>query len=162
MSVFVNRKALCIALAGALVSATSAMAGLPDQVVKGPIRVGNPNAAACAVGFTAAPATINAANSYNQSYVCTGPTIVCSPSFKAQELDRRHDAVHKRRLRHDHLWLAGHDQGRPHGLHLRPAAGPAAVGAPAARPRRARLGPGEAGSGGLKSKATVAKRPASQ
>lgn len=85
MSVFVNRKALCIALAGALVSATSAMAALPSQVVRGPVRVGNPNAAACAVGFTAAPATINAANPYNQSYVCTGPTIVCSPSFKAQD-----------------------------------------------------------------------------
>jgi hypothetical protein len=40
------------------------------------------NVAQCAAGFTAMPATINPAQPYNQSYVCTASAIVCSPSFK--------------------------------------------------------------------------------
>lgn len=89
MSAFSN-KAFVLAVTAALAGGTAAMAEVPSQVAgqveRGPIQLGNPNASACAAGFTANPATINSKNPYNQSYTCTGPTIVCSPGFKPQDL----------------------------------------------------------------------------
>jgi|HubBroStandDraft_1064217.scaffolds.fasta_scaffold52255_2 hypothetical protein len=84
MSVITSRNVLLTAALTALVGGTAALANEP--ILPGPnhIVLGNPNVAQCAAGFTAKPATINAANPYGQAYTCTGPVIVCSPRFTAQ------------------------------------------------------------------------------
>ncbi len=53
-------------------------------VMNHPYPFGPSNAAQCAAGFTATPATIDPKNPYNQSYVCTANTSapICSPGFK--------------------------------------------------------------------------------
>jgi len=86
MSFVTNRKAYLVALAAALIGAP-ALAKEPMQVYQGPIEIGhgNPNAAACAAGFTASPSTIQGSNPYDQSYTCTGPTIVCSAHFSPED-----------------------------------------------------------------------------
>jgi len=89
MSAFSN-KAFLLALAAALAGGGVASAAVPSEVapgevVRGPIQVGNPNTPACAAGFTANPTSINGAGLYGQSYTCTGPEIVCSAHFKAED-----------------------------------------------------------------------------
>jgi hypothetical protein len=85
MSLVTTRKASLVALAMALAGGSAAMADQP--VGHGPVQMpqGNPNAPACAAGFTAAQATIVGSNPYGQSYTCTGPTIVCSTHFTPQD-----------------------------------------------------------------------------
>jgi len=87
MSSFSKKGAYLLAATAAIAGGSIAAANEPSQVVAHsiPIPVGNPNAAQCAAGFTANPSTIDGANPYNQSYTCTGPTIVCSPKFKPQD-----------------------------------------------------------------------------
>jgi hypothetical protein len=83
MSSALKRLAYFAALAAATAGATAAFANQPIEVYHGPIEIGHgdPNAAACAAGFTAKPSTIQGSNPYDQSYTCTGPTIVCSAHF---------------------------------------------------------------------------------
>jgi hypothetical protein len=87
MSFVTNPKAYLVALAAAVVGGSDAFANEPLHVYQGPIEIGhgNPNAAACAAGFTANPSTIQGSNPYDQSYTCTGPTIVCSAHFSPED-----------------------------------------------------------------------------
>jgi len=87
MSFVTNRKAYCIAVAAALACGPAALAKEPMHVYQGPIEIGHgdPNAAACAAGFTANPAVIQGSNPYNQFYTCTGPAIVCSAHFLPED-----------------------------------------------------------------------------
>jgi hypothetical protein len=84
MSAF-SKKAFLLAVTAALAGGSVATAEVPTAVERGPVQMGNPNASACAAGFTADPAAIDSKNPYGQSYTCTGPTIVCSAGFKAQD-----------------------------------------------------------------------------
>ncbi len=87
MSLFSKKAAYLLAAAAATSGVSMAVAKVPSAVsssqINPPVLVSN--AARCAAGFTAAPGTIDPKNPYNQSYVCTGPAIVCSPGFKPQD-----------------------------------------------------------------------------
>jgi hypothetical protein len=86
MSIVTTRKATLLAMAVALVGGSAALANQPMGVDHSQVAIphGDPNAAACAAGFTANPSTIQGSNPYSQSYTCTGPAIVCSYHFTAQ------------------------------------------------------------------------------
>ena len=82
---------LISSLAGCtLIAALSCGAALAGPVVHERAQMGkavlhSATQATCAAGFKANPAHINPMVHNGQHYTCTGPTIVCSPGFTAQE-----------------------------------------------------------------------------
>jgi hypothetical protein len=73
-----------------MLAGPAAMANPPmvatDHSQIGTIPHPSPNVAACAAGFTATPSAIVGSNPYSQSYTCTGPAVVCSVHFSAQNV----------------------------------------------------------------------------
>lgn len=84
--VFVTSTAIA-ALTASIVGGAMALADVPHNVINNGGVIYHPApspVAQCAAGFSANPSTIKPTQQYNQYYTCTGPAIVCSPGFKAQ------------------------------------------------------------------------------
>lgn len=79
----IRKRIVSACMAFALVSGSAMANQLTNSAMMNhPYPYPQSNVALCPAGFTAAPATINPQQPYNQSYTCTGPAAVCSPGFK--------------------------------------------------------------------------------